>query len=65
MLSIQLDLNVDSWVRLESQSATLERSGQSIVFEEVLESMFAFINSFILQNHHNQLVVSCYGGNQP
>ena len=65
MLSILLDLNVDSWIQLERPSAGIERSGQSIVFEEVLEAVFAFINSFIFQNHHNQLVVSCYGGRQP
>ena len=60
LLAIIVDLNVDSWILRERSNAD-----RPVVFEEFLEAFFAFINSFIIQNHHNQLVVSCYGNGRP
>ena len=60
VLSIIVDLNVDSWILRERTNPD-----RPIRFEEFLEAFFAFINSFIIQNHHNQLIVACYGNGQP
>ena len=55
-----LDLNVDSWILRENYNKELP-----VVFTECLEALIAYINSFLLQNHHNQLVVSIYGNGKP
>lgn len=51
---------MDSWILRENYSKDLPVS-----FTECLEAIIAFINSFLLQNHHNQLVVSIYGNGKP
>ena len=63
ILSVILDLNIDSWILREKY--TLSNDNVSVEFTECLEAILAFINSFILQNHHNQLVVSIYGNGKP
>ena len=63
ILSVILDLNIDSWILREKY--TLSNDNVSVEFTECLEAILAFINSFILQNHHNQLVVSVYGNGKP
>ena len=60
MLAIILDLNIDSWV-VRSEPG---RDG-SVQFSEFIESLFAYIGSFILQSHRNQLIVSAYGIDEP
>ena len=60
LLSVLLDLNTDSWILRERAS-----KDPTIVFEEFFEAFLSFITTFLMQNHHNQLVVTIYGVEQP
>lgn len=60
LLTVLLDLNTDSWILRERVN-----KDPTIVFEEFFEAFLSFITSFLMQNHHNQLVVTIYGVEQP
>lgn len=55
-----MDLNADSWILRERGN-----QDSSIVFEEFFEAFLSFITTYLMQNHHNQLVVTVYGIEEP